>query len=59
MQKAVHDVIDIFASEDRYGKYATGYFVVKHSHLYSEWVYSPRLYSITPFAVQYEKRNCH
>ena len=45
MQKAVNDVIDIFTSEDM-----ESYFVVKHSHPYNEWVYSPRLYSINATA---------
>ena len=33
MQKVVNEVIDIFTSED-IKKYVTGYFLVKHSHLY-------------------------
>ena len=39
MQKAVNvnDVSDIFTV--RYGKYATGYFLVKHSHLYNKTIY--------------------
>ena len=37
MQKAVNDVIDIFTSG--YGKYNTGYFLVKHSYLYNKGIY--------------------
>ena len=34
MQKAVNEVIDIFTSEDMENT-PTGYFVVKHLHLYN------------------------
>ena len=34
MQNAVNDVIDIFTSEDIENMHVTGYFLVKHSHLY-------------------------
>ena len=39
MQKAVNDVIDIFTSDDMENIYVTGYFLVKHSHLYNKPIY--------------------
>ena len=38
MQKAVNDVNDIFTSEVM--ENVTGYFLVKHSHLYNKFIYS-------------------
>ena len=41
MQKAVNDVIDTRYMETMiYGKYVTGYFPVKHLHLYNNKTYA-------------------
>ena len=46
MQKAVNDVNDIFTSEVM--ENVTGYFLVKHSHLYNKFIYS-KSWNVLPF----------
>ena len=38
MQKAVNDIIDIFTGEDMENTLYTGYFPVKHLHLYNQLI---------------------